>query len=29
MSVAHVALPVPLPRTFDYLLPEGGVAKAG
>ncbi|WP_241270557.1 hypothetical protein, partial [Salmonella enterica] len=25
MSVAHVALPVPLPRTFDYLLPEGGV----
>ncbi|WP_410260159.1 hypothetical protein, partial [Klebsiella pneumoniae] len=23
MSVAHVALPVPLPRTFDYLLPEG------
>lgn len=28
MSVAHVALPVPLPRTFDYLLPEGGVAKA-
>ncbi len=29
MSVAHVALPVPLPRTFDYLLSEGGVAKAG
>ncbi|MEA8500290.1 hypothetical protein ONN26_22235, partial [Salmonella enterica subsp. enterica serovar Muenster] len=29
MSVAHVALPVPLPRTFDYLLPEGEVAKAG
>lgn len=29
MSVAHVALPVPLPRTFDYLLPEVGVAKAG
>ncbi|WP_440137865.1 hypothetical protein, partial [Salmonella enterica] len=29
MSVAHVALPVPLPRTFDYLRPEGGVAKAG
>ncbi len=24
MSVAHVALPVPLPRTFDYLLPEEG-----
>ncbi len=23
MPVAHVALPVPLPRTFDYLLPEG------
>lgn len=23
MSVAHVALPVPLPRTFDYLLPAG------
>lgn len=29
MSVARVALPVPLPRTFDYLLPEGLVAKAG
>ncbi|GAB2946767.1 primosomal protein N' [Hafnia psychrotolerans] len=23
MPVAHVALPVPLSRTFDYLLPEG------
>ncbi len=22
MPVAHVALPVPLPRTFDYLLPD-------
>ncbi|WP_188293920.1 hypothetical protein, partial [Salmonella enterica] len=29
MSVAHVALPVPLPRSFDYLLPEGVVANAG
>ncbi|MER1977799.1 primosomal protein N', partial [Pseudocitrobacter faecalis] len=29
MPVAHVALPVPLPRTFDYLLPEGLSAKAG
>ena len=29
MPVAHVALPVPLPRTFDYLLPEGMSAKAG
>ncbi|EAX1654693.1 primosomal protein N', partial [Salmonella enterica] len=29
MFVAHVALPVPLPRTFDYLLPEDGVVKAG
>ncbi|EMK0363551.1 TPA: primosomal protein N' [Klebsiella aerogenes] len=29
MSVAHVALPVPLPRTFDYLLPEGIPVKAG
>lgn len=29
MPVAHVALPVPLPRTFDYLLPEGISAKAG
>ncbi|MDQ5891497.1 primosomal protein N' [Pectobacterium aquaticum] len=25
MSVAQVALPVPLARTFDYLLPAGGV----
>ncbi|AIA73034.1 primosomal protein N' [Pectobacterium atrosepticum SCRI1043] len=25
MSVAQVALPVPLARTFDYLLPVGGV----
>ncbi|MRS17262.1 primosomal protein N' [Enterobacteriaceae bacterium RIT691] len=29
MPVAHVALPVPLPRTFDYLLPESMSAKAG
>ena len=29
MPVAHVALPVPLPRTFDYLLPEGMTVKAG
>ena len=29
MSVAHVALPVPLPRTFDYLLPDGMTVKAG
>lgn len=29
MPVAHVALPVPLPRTFDYLLPEGMPVKAG
>lgn len=29
MPVAHVALPVPLPRTFDYLLPDGISAKAG
>ena len=28
MPVAHVALPVPLPRTFDYLLPEGMTVKA-
>ena len=28
MPVAHVALPVPLPRTFDYLLPDGMSAKA-
>lgn len=27
MPVAHVALPVPLPRTFDYLLPEGMTVK--
>ncbi|UVO08597.1 primosomal protein N' [Pectobacterium polonicum] len=26
MSVAQVALPVPLARTFDYLLPAGGIA---
>ncbi|MFJ5358154.1 primosomal protein N' [Pectobacterium sp. CHL-2024] len=25
MSVAQVALPVPLARTFDYLLPAGGI----
>lgn len=29
MSVAHVALPVPLPRTFDYLLPSGISVSAG
>lgn len=29
MSVAHVALPVPLPRTFDYRLPESMVASTG
>ncbi|MCQ5003191.1 hypothetical protein NE699_24735, partial [Escherichia coli] len=29
MPVAHVALPVPLPRTFDYLLPERMTVKAG
>ena len=29
MPVAHVALPVPLPRTFDYLLPDGMTVKAG
>ncbi|MCB5950260.1 MULTISPECIES: primosomal protein N' [unclassified Enterobacter] len=29
MPVAHVALPVPLPRTFDYLLPDSMNAKAG
>lgn len=29
MPVAHVALPVPLPRTFDYLLPDDLSAKAG
>lgn len=29
MPVAHVALPVPLPRTFDYLLPESASVKAG
>lgn len=29
MPVAHVALPVPLARTFDYLLPEGISVKAG
>ena len=29
MPVAHVALPVPLPRTFDYLLPEGMTVKPG
>ncbi|WP_437888657.1 primosomal protein N' [Phytobacter sp. V91] len=29
MSVAHVALPVPLPRTFDYRLPESMVVSAG
>ena len=29
MPVAHVALPVPLPRTFDYLLPDSMSATAG
>lgn len=29
MPVAHVALPVPLPCTFDYLLPDGMPVKAG
>lgn len=29
MPVAHVALPVPLARTFDYLLPEGLQAVKG
>ncbi|WP_058913665.1 primosomal protein N' [Entomohabitans teleogrylli] len=29
MSVAHVALPVPLDRTFDYLMPQGMQAAAG
>ena len=29
MPVAHVALPVPLARTFDYLLPDGMQAVAG
>ncbi|WP_253380506.1 primosomal protein N' [unidentified bacterial endosymbiont] len=29
MPVAHVALPVPLPRTFDYLLPDSMSASAG
>ena len=29
MPVARVALPVPLPRTFDYLLPDGMKAGAG
>ena len=29
MSVAHVALPVPLPRTFDYRLPESMVVSTG
>ncbi|MCS2151175.1 primosomal protein N' [Scandinavium goeteborgense] len=29
MPVAHVALPVPLPRTFDYVLPDGISAQAG
>jgi primosomal protein N' len=29
MPVAHVALPVPLPRTFDYLLPDSMSVKAG
>ena len=29
MSVAHVALFVPLPRTFDYLLPAGMSVEAG
>lgn len=29
MSVAHVALPVPLARTFDYLLPPDMPAQPG
>lgn len=29
MPVAHVALPVPLNRTFDYLLPEGCTVQPG
>ena len=29
MPVVHVALPVPLARTFDYLLPDGGRVEAG
>jgi len=29
MSVAHIALAVPLPRTFDYLLPAGMQVTAG
>jgi len=29
MSVAHIALAVPLPRTFDYLLPDGMQVAAG
>ncbi len=29
MPVAHVALPVPLPRTFDYMLPPGTSVSAG
>ncbi|MDD7996245.1 primosomal protein N' [Kosakonia radicincitans] len=29
MPVAHVALSVPLPRTFDYLLPDDMIARAG
>ncbi|KNC89725.1 primosomal protein N' [Trabulsiella odontotermitis] len=29
MLVVHVALPVPLPRTFDYLLPDSMSVKAG
>lgn len=29
MPVAHVALPVPLPRSFDYLLPDGISVQAG
>lgn len=29
MPVAHVALSVPLPRTFDYLLPDDMPVSAG
>ncbi|EMD1658476.1 primosomal protein N' [Pluralibacter gergoviae] len=29
MPVVHVALPVPLARTFDYLLPDGSRVEAG
>ncbi|MDA3914018.1 hypothetical protein, partial [Oleiagrimonas sp.] len=28
-AIVRIALPVPLPRLFDYLPPEGPVAEAG